>query len=323
MNHRVSTFFLFLTFALALVGCAQPGPTATPTVLASPTPTPTIPLVILLAPPESDANLVIVVSELSAAYAAANGMQFEQRSLLNPAEMPSSLEKLIVIAPDPGVAALAATAPQAQVIAIGFSPDASLANLTSLPLGGDDANQIAFIAGYIAAISAEDWRSGILYSSASAAVLNDFIAGAEYFCGSCAPVSPPFIEYPVAAQADSANWQPAADQLLAQFVKVVYLTPELEASGAAQYLASSGVLLIGSGTPPAELANSWVVSVTSDPVAALRQLLPVALEAQPLQPVDSLSLLNANANLFSESRQIYVQRIIDDLTNGYIQLPND
>ncbi len=265
-----------------------------------------------------------IASEIALQYASANGLQFEQRSQLDSAAMPPSLVKLVVMAPDPGVAALAPAAPQAQIITVGFSTDASGTNLINLSLGGPSGSEAAFIAGYIAALSAEDWRSGILYTSEDASDVNDFEAGFKYFCGSCVPVSPPYNVYPASAQiADVQNWQSAADQLLAQSVKVVYLAQGLETSGAAQYFANSGVLLIGQGTPPAELSGSWIVSIGSDPAVALRQLLPLALDGQPLDPLNSLSLSNANMSLFSESRQNYVRQVINDLSTGHIQLPAD
>jgi hypothetical protein len=250
-------------------------------------------------------------------------MQFEQRKVLNLAELPPSLAKLIVLAPDPGISGLAAAAPQAQVVAIGFSTDTSITNLSSLPLSTNNEAQTAFVAGYIAAITADDWRAGMLYTASGAPNVNDFVAGAEYFCGSCAPILPPLIEYPATAQTDIQNWQAAADLLLSQSIKIVYLAPELESSGAAQYLASFGVLLIGSGAPPADLADSWVVSITSDVAGALHQLLPLALDGQPLQSTSSFSLANVNPSLLSESRQAFVHQVIDDLLAGYIQLPTD
>lgn len=319
-SKTIAVFF----WAFVIVGCAQSTPTTAPTLSPESTPTPSTPLVILLAPPGSDADLATVASEVATAYASANGMQFEQRSLLDPGELPPALAKLIVLPPDPGVMPLAAAASNAQVIAIGFSSGGNPANLTTLALGGNDEAKIAFIAGYIAAMSADDWRAGMMYTAASASNVNDFVAGVEYFCGSCAPFSPPLSEYPVAAQAaDAQNWQSAADQLLAQLVNVVYLTPELETSGAAQYLANSGVMLVGNSTPLADLANAWIVSVSSNDSEVLRQLLPMALNGQPTESANSFSLANANSNLFSKSRQANVQSVIDDLLSGYIQLPAD
>jgi hypothetical protein len=313
-----------ILMAIVLAGCAQPAPTPTAAILPNMTPTSSVPLVILLAPPDSNPVVATAAAEVASTYATSNGMQFEQRSLLNSSELTQSLSKLIVLAPDPGAGALASAAPEAQVIAIGFSPESSPANLINIPLGGIDSAQTAFIAGYIAAISAEDWRTGFLHTASSAQYVNDFVAGAEYFCGSCVPFSPPLNEYPLSAQAaDSQSWQSAADQLLAQSVNVVYLSPDLEASGAAQYLAGFGVLHIGSGTPPPELTDSWIVSIGSDSVATLRQVLPLALNGQPFDFSASLTFMNANPDLFGESRQASVQVVFADLTAGYIQLPTD
>jgi hypothetical protein len=324
MSRKIIDPYYLLFVALVLAACAQPEPTPTVAVLPTPTSTPSAPLVILLAPPDSDPQLAAVAAELISSYAVTNGLQFEQRSLLNPAELPTSLSKLVVLAPDPGTAALVSGLPQTQVVTIGFTVENAGPNIVGIPLGGADSASSAFIAGYIAAISAEDWRAGMLYTESSAALVNDFTSGAEYFCGSCAPFLQPLIEYPVAAQAaDAQNWQSAADQLVSQLVKVVYLAPELEAGGAAQYLASSGVLIIGSGAPPAEIANSWVVSVSSDQASALREVLTLALNGQPFESTSSLSLTNANPNLFSESRQANVATVIQDLMSGYIQLPVD
>lgn len=324
--NRITRFAAITVFslALALAACSSPAATATSTIETPPTSTPAVPLVILLAAPESDANLASIAAEVGSAHAAANGMQFEQRATLAPAEIPPNLARLIILSPDPGAAAMVAAAPQAQVITIGFELESGPPNVVGIPVRSGNESQIAFIAGYIAAMSAEDWRTGLLYTGASAAIVNDFVAGAEYFCGSCAPFSPPFADYPVAAQAgDAQNWQSVADQLLAELVKVVYVAPELETSGAAQYLANSGVLIVAQGTPPAELASSWVVSIHSGSDASLRELLGQALSGQPLTAAPSLTLTNLNTGLFSESRKSNVQLVIDDLLNGFIQLPAD
>jgi hypothetical protein len=320
-----TAFASFATFAFALVACSQPTPTATVAPLSTATPTSSAPLVILLTPPESDPNLLAVAAEVTASYAATNNLQFEQRSLLNPAELPASLVKLVVLAPDPGALALATAAPQVTVITLGFEVEGGLANTTSISTGsGGDSSQIAFIAGYIAAMSAEDWRAGILYSAGSALIVNDYSAGANYFCGSCAPVAPPYIVYPVSAQAtDAQNWQAAADQLISQLVKVVYLTPEMEASGAAQYLANFGVLLIGNAPSPPELTGSWIVSVSSVSSDSLRESLLRALNGEAIADATTLSMINPNSSLFSESRQTNVAQVAEDLQAGFIQLPPD
>jgi hypothetical protein len=324
---RTLRFVTLAMCALLLAACAfgvnaTPTPTLVPAPVVSDTPAP-LPLVLLLAPPESDPAIVAVAAEIAASYAAANGMQFEQRSELDGTQLPANLSKLIILEPDPGAAGLAAAAPQAAVVAVGFDPGAEVSNLQILQVAGSGSEEVAFIAGYIAALTAEDWRMGMLHAGESAEQVNDFLAGAEYFCGSCAPVAPPYNDYPQAAAAtDAQNWQIAADQLIFQSVRVVYLAPELEGSGAAQYLASYGILLIGGGAPPGDIAASWVASIGGvDAVTAIREQLPLALAGQPLISMTSLSIIHANPNLLSEARLVHLQLIIDDLLAGFIALP--
>jgi hypothetical protein len=313
-----------LALALLLAACSVGGSKATATVAsvtqntAAPSPEP--PLLILLAPTGSDAQLVSATAEIANDFASSHGMQVQQVDRLSANELPSNLATLIVLAPDPGAADLAAAASSVRVIAVGFNPTADQPNLQTL-LGSAAQRAAAFISGTIAEITAPDWRAGMLYSPASADLVESFKAGAEYFCGSCVPEGPPLVEYPQAIQAtDPANWQAGADELLAQSVKVVYLAPELERSGAAEYLARFGVLLIGSGSAPQGLEANWLASVSSDPVAALRQQLSQALAGETVDAVSALAISNANPDYFGEGRLAFIQKIIDDLLNGYIEL---
>jgi hypothetical protein len=328
-SAKTSQFIIFSLLPFLVGACALGGsPTETPTQVPLPvvtdTPPPALPLVLLFAPPESDPAIAAAAAELAAGFAASNGMQFEQRSVLDTTQLPANLSKLIVLAPDPGAAALAAAAPQASVIAVGFDPGAETSNMQTLQGAGSGSDEIAFIAGYVAALTADDWRMGMLHTGESLGQVDDFLAGAEYYCGSCAPVAPPYNDYPQAAAAtDEQNWQPAADQLIFQSVRVVYLAPELEVSGAAQYLVSYGILIIGSGPPPADVAANWLASVGGvDAATALREQLPLALAGQPLTAPSSLAISNANPSYLSEARLAHVQTIINDLLGGFISLPN-
>jgi hypothetical protein len=313
---KFAAFFLTLTLAACSFGGAQPTATLelSTAVPASPTPLPG--LVLLLAPSGSDAAQAAVAAEMAGSYAAANGLAFEQRAGLTAAELPANLSVLVILAPDPGAADLAAAAPAARIIAIGFAP-AAAANITNLTASSAGESQAAFVAGYLAAISADDWRIGMLYTPAAASLVDDFTAGAEYFCGSCTPLAPPYSEYPMALQANSAgDWQAAADGLLAEYIRVVYLSPELENSGAAQYLAAYGVLLVGSGAPPADVSQNWIGSVGADPAGGLRQQLGAALSGQPSSSSSSLAVNYANPTYLSSARLSNVQTVIDDLLGG-------
>jgi hypothetical protein len=286
------------------------------------TPTASAPLVMLLAPSGSDSTTLDFASDAATFYANANGLAFEQRVSLAPVEIPTNLAVLLILAPDPGAAELAAAAPAARVIALGFEPTPA-PNLVSISTAIASGNTAAFVAGYVAELTAEDWRAGILYTPATASLVEDFVAGGEYYCGACMPVAPPYIDYPAASEAsDIASWQTAADQLLIQSIQVAYLTPELEASGAAQYLASYGVLIIGSGSPPAEISASWLASINADTSGAVRQQLSDALAGLPLTQTSAIAVTNPNPAYLSQARLDNIQIVIDDLLSGYLVLPS-
>lgn len=314
-----------LAIALVLGGCSFTGavtPTETVSELIAPTSTIPAPLIILLNPAGSDPSIAGAAAEAASLYAQEHGMRFEERVALDPAQIPGELTKLIVLAPDPGALALATAAPHANVIAIDFTPDDELPNLVSLH-SGVSQEAIAFIAGYMAALSAEDWRAGMIYTPQSAHLVDDFVSGVEYFCGLCIPAAPPNNDYPQAFQAaDAQNWQGAADALLGQSIRVVYLAPELETSGAANYLASFGVLLIGSGAPPTEIGGNWIASIGMDPRTELRERLTAILAGRPVESSGSLALTNVNPGLLSEGRLAHVQALISDLLAGLIS-PGD
>jgi hypothetical protein len=279
-------------------------------------------LALLIVPPQADSGLASIAVEVLTQYAAEHQLRFEQREMLDSTQIPAETVKLVLLAPDPGASALTAALPSAQIVTIGFAPAEHAANVISLLATGASPDSAAFIAGYTAALLAQDWRAGMLYTGASQSLVNDFQAGAEYYCGSCVPLAPPEAEFPMAAQAtDASNWQSAADLLLLNFTRVVYLAPEMEASGAGQYLAGFGVLLIGSGAPPADLQANWVASVSADPAAALRQQLPAALDGQQPSSGSSLGLTNINTGLLSEAKLGNIQLMIDDLQARLLTLP--
>lgn len=261
--------------------------------------------------------LIAAAAEAAAAYATENQLVFEQRAQWDAAQVPASLSKLVFFqspAFDP-----AQVDPSVSMVGIGLCESAQ-ANVAPLCLGGAAADQAAFVAGYLSGMMADDWRVGMLYSAASASLVNNFRAGAEYFCGSCVPLSPPLTEYPLSVQVDG-GWQAAADLMLVSQARVIFLPADVAASEAGPYLAGFGVLYVGTAAPPESLAGSWLASVTADPVAALRQALPAALAGQQAQVQSSLALTYVNSGLLSDARLAHIQQIIADLASGFITLP--
>lgn len=317
--------FLLLSAAALLIGACSVGNPAAPETPALPPatapesdPTEAPPLVIVLAAEGANAGLQAEVSQIVETFASENGYRYEARQALTVAELPPETEVVILLGPFDGADELVAAAADVRFIAIGSEGLTESQNVATISVAGATSANAAFVAGYTAAIATDDWRVGVLYGSESAALSDAFAAGVRYFCGSCDPVAPPYAEYPLAAQADPLNWQAAADTLLSQSVRTVYLAPELEALEIARFLADWGVLLIGNSAPPEGLEGSWLASVGGDASQALQQL-PALLAGEQTPPADAtLGLSYVNDALLSPAQQENISEIIGDLMSGYI-----
>jgi hypothetical protein len=351
---RAGTIWLVL-FLLILVSCrsTQPDkppeavdgtaevalPSASVTSPASPEPSP-VPtetpqpgLAVLFAPPGSDPDLAARFLETLQPRFSDLGLRWESRPELAAADLAGS-EILLVIAlpgsqesPDPGLAALAAAAPQVQFLAVGILGLQPAANLSLVGSQGLRPDRQGFIAGVIAAMITPDWRVGSLGPAEPQAARNTrqgFLNGAVYFCGLCLPYhGPTNIDYPVfwdlPAGASPEEVQAALQGLKDLAVATVYLPPGTFNPGLAAPLAESGLQIIGSSAPPPELAASWVVSIQVDPLPAVLDLLPALLGGQGGQSLDlEISLLNPNEDLFSPGRQRRALEILAELQAGYI-----
>ncbi len=262
MHRRLAFLIIFLVL---LTSCAQRGTAVPPTVVPTPVftasaTTASSPLVILVLPadmPQVESNRYqTLVYDL----ASTNGMRFQVRNALTPADLAlegASLKVVIVLPPDPGLAALTAAAPGVQFLAVGI-PDLALAsNLSSVGATGVPVDQQAFLAGYIAGMVAPEWKVGVLYQKdtpGGEAAKVAFTNGFYFYCGSCRnPLFPqPSGIYPVTVgiptDAPLSAYNGHADILYQNIVKVAYVYPDIATPDLLSYMAQKDMLLI-SQTP--------------------------------------------------------------------------
>ena len=298
--------------------------TDTPTT--SPSPTALQPLVILYAPPGSDASLVDDLGSELSELAAQDGLRFDTRSQMLESDFEEDLRLVVVLSPDPGVLNLTQTYPQVQFLAIGISDLEAGGNLSVIGTGGNRPDQQGFLAGYLATVVTPDWRVGIISqgdTTSGMAARNGFVNGVIFYCGLCRPVFPPFYQYPsfydLPGGASQEEQQAAADFLIGQSVQTVYVFPGMADSFLMEYLAQAGVNLIGADTPPAGVQNNWIASVQTDLVSSVKEVWPRLVNGEGGISLElPLIITNRNAGLFSPGRQHHVENLLSDLMAGYI-----
>lgn len=337
----VRHFLAFLLTLALLTACASPAetpssPDATSVPLSTatlqptsgPTPTPAPPLVILVLP--ADLN-----DEDSQAYQAvvydlaqAMGYRFQVRNQLDEADLEPALKIVIALPPDPGIAALAAAAPQTQFLAVNIPGIQPGGNVSILGSDSIRADQVAFMAGYIGAMVTEDFfQVGAMLkkdSPESPVIQKALTTGRTYYCGRCLPIGwytqytyPSFIEVP--ADAKPAEYNAYADYLIVQKkVEMLFIQAGLDTPELLQYLSTVGVLMIGTQSPFKKVSG-WVVTLQPDYLDALKTAFPELAAGQGGRAFSApLSFSDINPELFSPGKQIDARRVLDDLLRGYI-----
>jgi hypothetical protein len=332
--QRRMVFFFFTLILLS--SCAKPGsavpltdvPTSVPT--ASPTLAST-PLTILVLPAdmpqaESDQYQTLVYD-----LAQTNGMRFQVRNVLTPADLAfegSSLKVVIVLPPDPGLAELTAAAPGVQFLAIGIPELAAVPNLSSIGAVGLPVDQQAFLAGYIAGMVAPQWKVGVLYQKdtpVGEATRKAFANGFYFYCGTCRnPIFPqPSGIYPVPVgiptDAPKSAYNGHADILFQNIVKVAYVSPEIATPDLLSYMAQNGMILISQTLPSEDIRSNWITSIQPDLTSALQRIFPdlVAGKGGQVAPTP-LFLTDVNPDLLSDAKLRLAQDVLNGLQNGTI-----
>jgi hypothetical protein len=326
---------VFLLLIVLLTACSAapgeltstPGPTNTPEPTAGPTATLPAPLVILVLP--ADMNEQRAKEYQTAIYdlSQAAGYRFQVLNQLSSADLAlePNLKAVIALPPDPGIASLAAAAPQAQFLAVNIDAVTPGGNVSVL--GGESLpiDKAAFMAGYIAAMITEDYHTGILLRQGlpdADKIRTAFRAGHIFFCGLCNPFAGPFEDYPLDTEipedAKPIEYTAYADLLIRKRVETMFIQPGLETPEVLQYLPTVGVLMIGTQTPT-KLPSGWVVTLQPDYLSAVKAAWPDLIAGNGGKAFPApLSFTDVNADLFSIGKQQLAQETLNDLFAGLI-----
>ncbi len=335
MQRTLPLAFLSLIFIVILVACGQSTPDATPTPIptdtAIPTPvftaTPSTPLAILVMPPDLDPVMYDLYQTTVYDLAQQAGFRFQVRNSLSELDLEPSLRVVISLPPDPGpgIAALAAAAPQTQFLAINI-PDIVAGGNISVLANNVQADIVAFMAGYIGAMITDDFRIGMIYPDGNAEALRSLEAytnGKIYFCGICRPYY--YLPYdfpqsiPIPDTEPPENYGGYAVYLIQQReVDFIYVYPDIAIPELLAYIGSSGAVQVGSaaqGTIPLY----WAASLSPDTIGAIQAAWPNLVNGQGGQSVQSpLALTDVDPNLFGPGKQAQAEQVLADLLAGRI-----
>lgn len=304
-------------------------PTDTPIPLPDVTATPTIPLAVLIVPADLDPDVSNLYQTTVYDLTQASGMRFQVRNALTPAELEPGLKVVIAVSTDPGIAALAAAAPDVQFLAINI-PDITAGGNISVLGGNSQSDVAAFLAGYTAAMITNDYRIGMMIPKDNAeaiAALNAFANGMKFYCGICRPLYfypwtyPQYIEIP--ADQEKNTYNAYADILMLQYkVQTIYIYPDVYTEDLATYIGTTGTSII-SPVSPEQRPAGWVMTIQPDVFKAIQNAWPQLISGQGGVTIQSpLGLADVDPSLLSEGKQRLVEQTLNDIQAGLININN-
>ena len=255
------------------------------------------------------------------------GFRFQVRNTLNESDLEPALRVVIALPPDPGpgLAALAAAAPQTQFLAINIPGLAAGGNVSVLA-NNVQTDVVAFMAGYIGSMITDDYRIGMIYPDGNAEALRALDAytnGKIYNCGICQRYY--YLPYdfpqsiPVPTTEPPENYGGYAVYLIQQReVDFIYVYPDLATPELLAYIGSAGAVQVGS-SPQGGIPLYWAASLSSDTISAIQAAWPNLITGQGGQAVQSpLGLVDVDPSLLSPAKQAEAEQVLADLLAGRI-----
>ena len=281
---------------------------------ATPSPTAALNQVILVAPANTDAQLLGDAQKALTDLANASGLKLLTVQTLKPDEVTPGTKMVFYTSIPDNLPQVVAAAPAVQFVAVSPVDITPVPNFNVIRLRPEKRT---FVAGMITSLVTPDWRVLALLPTQDppASALEDaFRNGAQYFCGLCLPALLPAVRFPLIRHTDPANYQAALDDANKSIIYGIYLSPEVSSPDIINKLASQKFILVGSVSPPAEVHSRWAVTVREDVVTPMRTLWPDMLAGKGSKIVNSsIALTDINPDLFSLGKKDLATQAIQEL----------
>lgn len=333
-------WIIVLIILIGVFGCGpkeqvatpQPGEVAgeTPTteevqITLTPTTAPILPRVLLVVDPRGDALIAAQTQAALEDLTTQNGQVLEVLEALSPEAITADVQVVVGVGPTVDLAALASNYSEVSFVAVDHPGAQPGVNLNVIGDRITDQRHRAFLAGYLAAVISEDYKVAALVSAEgdqADLIMDAFMVGAEFYCGVCNPLHPPYNRFPYVSSLSlenaAAGFEPVADELVNYGVEVLYLQGELVTRELLSYLGEQEVKVI-SDQKPDMARNNWVATLVSDPGPALRELWPdLMVGGTGIQLPASIRLFDMEAGLVSEGRLRLFEEMVADLGAGLV-----
>jgi hypothetical protein len=317
-----------LLFSILFAGCqnaaASPTPevieTLAPAELPTPIPTDAAGRVILATPIGVDDAQREFIQPILHELSEEAGFALEVRTDIPTGVIAGNWKAVFLLGNLPNQDELAASAPATQFVAfdgVDIQPAANVSYLRVNPA------YRAFMAGYIGALVAPDWRVGGLLPADDAALEDAFINGSRYWCGRCGQSAPPFAQFPLAQTMMSGSsplqWQTAVGELTKYNTEVIYISPEATSPELLVSLAGLNLTFVGSQTPPDQVRERWAATLAQDVPGTLRGMWPDLMAGVGGKTYDAtLEVTDINEYYISAGKARLIKETLEALTTGLI-----
>jgi len=334
LNRNIFIYLLLISIVI-LAGCqngvetediAGPGVQDTPLMTDIPIVTPTALASVgaLITSEDSDQQLAADLNSIVGNYIREQGLRYQVLTNLTAEDFDrDEFRYVVVLPPYPDLAELALNNPNTKFLAVGFNDLEPGVNLSVLRSGGGEFDIQGFIAGYIAAMI-----TSVQENADALAARDGFRIGVKYYCGLCNPkyaptginyLYPKYIDLP--ADATDQEIMGNVDFLVDRAVNTFYIVPGVGDPNIYRTLVGYQKLIIGSGIDfREEYKDFWVISLEYDLLSTLNEVWPLFLSAETgFVESPPLLMTDINYDLLSEGKVLLVERILQDLTSGYIK----
>ena len=283
-------------------------------------------MAILVVPTDFPTSLSQLYQKTIYDLAQQSGLHFQVRNTLAPADLDSSLKVVVALPPDPGIAALAATAPQTQFLAVNIPGVTAGGNISTIGGAGDNPDLPGFPRRIHRAMLSTDYRIGMIgeKDSARSDLAAQALPMAANFIADCAiQLHRPGIHIPIVvdmpADVSDGEANAYADALNDRQVLVTYIFPTVQKPSQLSYLSSLGIWMIGESPPPEDARENWIATIQPDWIAAVQSAWSDISAGNGGKSYPSpLTLSDINPDLLTEGKQRLAEQMLADLLAGRV-----